>query len=329
MKLPDRSNSGALLGGGVHTILEYLAMPRRRRLAEALIKSRNFIGREKCPVERLLVKLLKKAGILDAPTLMKAESFIINGLSHDFFGENKEGLVVAYTEKDFDIEESGRYKIRGFIDRLFLYEDGHALIRDYKSSKETYKSIQEGDLQGIMYCLAVKKLFPNVKTISVEFLFLKYDCNLESKWEIGMYQGRQTKKTYHNGGGKITNHYSDEEISGFEYELETEQSYLENFTEEDATKNFAADQDDPIDGSFGGKMMCGFCSSPSDVKKDGSPKFSCGSRWPFNYYHIFDAENKFAASCFIEDREKFLTKYPIESYSWVEKQYGGCARYKK
>lgn len=328
MKLPDKTNSGALLGGLVHIILECLAAPRRRRLAEELIKSKNFIGREKCPVEKLLIKLLKKVNLLTPELLIKAESFIINGLSHDFFGEVKEGLIEAYTEKDFSIEEVGRYKIRGFIDRLFIYEDGHALIRDYKTSKESYKS-DEGDIQGIMYCLAVKKLFPHIKTVSVEFLFLKFDCNLESSWETGFYQGKQTKKTYHNGGGKISVTYSHEEILGFEYELEEEQNYLERFTEKSAKQNFAADQNHPENGSFGGKMLCGFCSYEGELKKDSSPKFSCPSRWPMKYWHVLDKDNNWVASCFIDEREKFLTKYPIESYNWVEKFYGGCLRHNK
>ena len=50
---------------------------------------------------------------------------------------------------------------------------------------------------------------------------------------------------------------SDFELEGIEHYLTEIQSYLENFSEEDATSNFAASQGYPSDGTFGGPLMCG------------------------------------------------------------------------
>lgn len=337
-RLPDASNSGAKTGSIVHIVLECLAVNKRRKLAEKIIKSRDpFHGKACQGIKHLVYKWARKLDIDTPEHIDKIKTFIVNGLSHDFWGEDRGKPIATYTEKDFDFEVDGRYKTRGFIDRLFIYAGGHALIRDYKSSKSTYcgsESTTENH-QGSNYCLAVREmsgkgLIPKVTSVSVEFLFLKFDCSLESKWETGIYQGRETKKLYHNGGGRITLNYDWAEIAGFEYELEADQQYLENFTEEDAAKNFAADKPDPSDGSFGGKMMCGFCSQPGELKKDGSPKYSCAARWPFNYYHILNKDdNSFVASCFLHEREKLEYKYPHDRYLWIEKSYGGCKRWMK
>ena len=69
------------------------------------------------------------------------------------------------------------WEIRGFIDKLFLYKDTkYALIRDFKTSKETFKGKDAKDnMQDLMYSLAVKHLFPEYENKQSEFLFLKFD----------------------------------------------------------------------------------------------------------------------------------------------------------
>jgi len=335
-RLPDASNVGAKTGSITHLVLECLAVDKRRKLAKSIIKSGDPFGKGCQGIKRLVYKWARILDI-DAPeNIEKIKLFIFNGLSHDFWGEERGKPIATYTEKDFDFETS-RYKVRGFIDRLFIYKDGHAIIRDYKSSKETYKGDEAttANHQGTNYSLAVREMsergeIPKVTSVSVEFLFLKFDCNLESKWETGIYQGRVTKKLYHNGGGKITLNYNWAEVAGFEYELEGDQQYLENFTEVDARKNFAADQKEPEDGSFGGPMTCGFAKCQGQLKKDGSPMYSCAARWPLDYYHILNKDSKsFVASCFLHEREKLEYKYPHDKYHWEEKSYGGCSRWMK
>ena len=68
-----------------------------------------------------------------------------------------------------------KYKIRGFIDKLFLYKrKKFAIIRDFKTSKEVFKGKDQTDnLQDLMYSLAVKNLFPEYSERVSEFLFLQ------------------------------------------------------------------------------------------------------------------------------------------------------------
>ncbi len=330
LHLPDKSNTGAIKGKISHTVLECLAEPDRRALVEKIIAQKDiFHGKDCQGIKKLVYKHAHQQGVADEESIGQIKTFVLNGLSHDFYGEERGIPIASFTEKDFVIK-TNEYKIRGFIDRLFIYENGHALIRDYKSSKETYKGEEAttSNGQAVSYCLAVQDLakngvIPPVRTVSVEFLFLKYDCNLESSWDTGMYQGRVTKKLYHNGGGKITLNFEWDEVRGFEYYLASVQQYAERFTEEDAAKNYAAKQPRSEDDSFSGPLNCGFATYPGQLKKDGSIMFACSYRFAFDYLYITEGDT-WVASCFLHEREKFLPKYPIEKYTWHEKSYRGC-----
>ena len=332
LHIPSRGNTGSRLGGNSHVILECLAVDKRKALVKKILKAKDIFASPS--IRHLTYKLARKNDTDTPENIQKVKDFVLNGLSYDFYGTLRGKPVASYTEKDFLFEELERYKIRGFIDRLFIYKDGHALIRDYKTSKETYRGGDISDpLQANFYAKAVRKLSDAgkilpVKTISCEFLFLKFDCSLESEWAIGEYQGRATKKQYHNGGGLITVNFTEEEIEGFDYELEDYQQYLESFDEKTAKQNFAADQGMPTDDSFSGKLLCGFASFPGQLKKDGALMFGCESKFPFPYYYI-EKDNQWVASCFIDEREKFLTKYPIDVYSWREMEYLGCPKFNK
>jgi hypothetical protein len=332
LHIPSRSNIGAKQGNCSHIILECLATDKRKPLVKRILKSKDIFC---CPaLKRLTYKLVRKDEIDTPESIQRIKDFVWNGLSYDFYGTFRGKPTHSYIEKDFLFEELERYKIRGFIDRLFIYKDGHALIRDYKTSKECYRGSDISDpLQANFYAKAVRKMsdegiIPPVKTISCEFLFLKFDCSLESEWMAGEYRGKVTKKQVHNGGGLIRVSFTEEEINGFDYELEDYQQYLENFTEETAKQNFAADQGMPTDDSFSGKLLCGYASMPGQLKKDGTPMFHCESKFSFLYYYI-SQDDKWVASCFIDEREKYLTKYPLGLYSWEERFYKGCPRFQK
>lgn len=332
LHIPSRGNVGSRQGNCSHIILECLAVDKRKPLVKKILKARDIFC---CPaLKRLTYKLVRKDEIDTPESVQRVKDFVLNGLSYDFYGTLRGKPTYSYTEKDFLFEEPERYKIRGFIDRLFIYKDGHALIRDYKTSKETYKGGDVSDpLQANFYAKAVRKMsdagiIPPVKTVSCEFLFLKFDCSLESKWTAGEYRGKTTKKQVHNGGGLIRVTFTEEDISGFDYELEDYQQYLESFNEETAKQNFAADQGMPTDDSFSGKLLCGFASYQGQLKKDGTLMFGCEARFPFPYYYI-EKDGQWVASCFIDEREKFLTKYPVEGYSWTEKFYEGCPAFQR
>lgn len=332
LHIPSRSNVGARQGDASHIILECLAVDKRKPLVRRILKAHDIFC---CPaLKRLTYKLVRRNEIDTPESVQKIKDFVLNGLSYDFYGTFRGKPTHCFTEKDFLFEEPERYKIRGFIDRLFLYKDGHALIRDYKTSKECYKGSDISDpLQANFYAKAVRKMsdagiIPSVKTISCEFLFLKFDCSLESEWTAGEYRGKATKKQVHNGGGLIRVTFTEEEISGFDYELEDYQQYLESFDEKAAKENFAADQGMPTDDSFSCALLCGRATYPGQLKKDGSLMFACESKFAFPYYYI-EKNGQWVASCFIDEREKLLHKYPISDYHWEERHYLGCKRWQK
>jgi len=243
------------------------------------------------------------------------------GLHFDFFGENSYGVPdQAISEQSFDItvdEADKLYRLRGFIDKLFLYKSNKtAIIRDFKSSKQIFKGKEVTDnLQDFLYTLAVKKLFPNFTKRQVEFLFLKFDLNS-------------------NGNLKMKQ-LSEEEIEGIEYHLTDIQKYLDNFDEEDAVSNFAGAQGYPTDGSFGGPLMCGkdgykISKGKPLLDKDGEPvvAYICSHRKPLTYYVIKNVDGKIIKSVFKEDK-KILT--PDKSKGeYIEKiEYKGCPYWNK
>ena len=102
---------------------------------------------------------------------------IVNGLRYDFFGDTRAKPTEVLSEEEFNIkidQEGKKYSIRGFIDKLFLYSrKKHALIRDFKSSKQVFKGKDLTDnLQNLMYALAVKHLYPRYLSRQSEFVFI-------------------------------------------------------------------------------------------------------------------------------------------------------------
>ena len=99
----------------------------------------------------------------------------------------------------------------------------------------------------------------------------------------------------------------EDDLEGFEIQLANIQEYLENFDEIDANSNFAYDKGFPDDGSFGGKLQCGFAKEKGQLKKDGSLK--CGiAQFKFDFYYvqIFDKDGEFVSSCFQDEFEKSM-----------------------
>ena len=235
----------------------------------------------------------------------------LNGLMYDFFGNKYGTPTEVISEKDFEItvqEEDICYKIKGFIDKLFIYGDhGIVLIRDFKTNKKKYEGKEVTDnLQDYMYTLAIRKLYPHLKDIKMEFLFLKQDLNADGVMPM------EAKDKY--------------ELLGFEHELTGYQKYADSFTEKTAISNMAANQGMPKDGSFAGKLLCGFAKQPNQIKKDGTPMWYCTYKFGFDYYAIVDKDEKIKKSAFTR---KELQKIKLaEGEKIVKNTYDGCPCFK-
>ena len=260
LNLPEKSNDGARRGSICHLVFEVLGVKGRKRYFNQILKTEDVFSVPS--IKRLILKHATKEGVDDQENIDLMKDMIFNGLTYDFFGHDLAKPTREYSEKDFDIIKSDgeiKYKIRGFIDKLFLYKkEKFALIRDFKTSKDVFKGKDQTDnLQDLMYSLAVKNLFPKYSERVSEFLFLKFDLDVNAK-KSGVVRMKALDQ---------------DELQGFEMQLSEIQKYLDGFSEKEAKTNYAAHQGFPTDNSFSGKLLCGFSTQKGELKKDGSPKW--------------------------------------------------------
>lgn len=310
LKLPDTSNDGAKRGSICHLIFEVLGNKRHKKYHRQIVKSGSVFAVPS--IERLIMKHACRVGVDDKENLDLIKEMTFNGLCYDFFGNVNGRPTEALSEQDFLIvcDEGGyRYKIRGFIDKLFLYKKRkYALIRDFKSSKSVFKGKEITDnMQDLMYSLAVKKLFPEYSNRQSEFVFLKFGLDQDGD-DTGIVK---------------MNPITDDELNGFQSQLTQIQDYLDNFSEQDAKSNFAADQGFPKDNTFSGKLMCGFAKQRGELKKDGNPKWYCPMKFDFFYYHIKDKNGNFFASVMEDDFDESMIP-PGGSHEM--QYYAGCPK---
>lgn len=306
---PDKSNDGASRGSICHAVFECLGNPRHKKHYDLIVSEGDVYASE--PVRKLIEKMAVKSNVDDPENIDLIKKMTLNGIMYDFFGTKLGKPSESHSELKFDIttdEEGKRYRILGFIDKLFLYKrKATAIIRDFKSSKETFSGKDVDDnLQDRFYSLAVSKLYPEFLKRKVEFLFLKFD--LDKKGCVSM------------------SHLSDDELEGFEYVLTELQKAVDSFTEENARENMAYFASFPTDKSFGGRLLCGFDEYEGQLKKDGGVRWGCAFKWPFEYYVVFDSEGKKKGSFRLE--EAHLIKYNEGDTIKLEK-YAGCPAWNK
>jgi len=291
LKLPQTNNSGAMRGTIAHLIFEILSNPRHHKYVKKIIK------KETCKavpsVWNLIFKTARKIG-LDLDEMVKPlkkepevtnlkciDQMILVGLKFDFI--NIDGFIGS--EWAFDItNESPKYRIVGFVDRLLKDKDGKLIVRDYKSSKKTFDTAElESNLQSMMYSLALKKKYPNqYKEIIAKFLFLRYPNDPE----------------------KSSPAFSDNELDGFEHYLEYTSNLLQSFNEQSAKSNFAKNE-------FSKKWMC--------KTKSG---WKCPYLEAMNYKVLLDKDKKIIKSVFAS--EDINAEDIKEGFTVEERRYEGC-----
>jgi hypothetical protein len=288
LKLPDPSNLGAKRGTICHLIFEMLLNPRHLSNYKRIIKAKSIDGDKACA--RLVQKHMKKEQITDPADYLMIDQMILVGLKKDFFIEGGELLGAEYS---FDIKnEFPKYHIRGLIDKPFKVGE-RVVISDFKSSKKKYEGEEiESNLQGMIYSLASRTLWPNLDP-EVQFCFLRFPEDPIVKVK-----------------------FNENTLKGLEHYLAHVQDKIDNFTEEDAHKNFALNQKD-VEG-FRGKLMCGFANKPGELKKDGTPKYVCPYKFPFKYFVLKDKDGKTLKSSKTND---FKLK---EGEKVIELEYNGC-----
>jgi hypothetical protein len=310
LKLPEASNDGARRGSVCHLIFEVLGNPRHRRHFNSIIRSQDVFNSE--TIKKLVYKTSRKLGVDDDENINLIKEYILNGLNLDFFGLALGKPTQVLSEHDFRIEKDEypiRYNVLGFIDKLFLYKKkSKAIIRDFKTSKKMFEGGEIDDnLQDWIYSLAVKDGFPEYKDRQSEFIFLKFLTNSDV-------------------GHMAMEPIEDHSLEAFEYELSHYQQIVENFDYKTATGNYAADQPFPSDGTFGGKLNCGFAKKKGQIKKDGTPMWHCPFKFDFEYYSIMNSNGEIVKNY---SEEEFNESLVPEGHIFVKTQYDGCPRHNK
>lgn len=246
LKLPQKPNEGAQRGTICHLVFELLLNPKRKDYFK-IIKKNNSITSCR-PIHRLVSKHLKKMQINTDENFKMIDEMILVGLNNDFFIR---GSVLLDPEYEFNlINDAPKYSVTGFIDKAAEHaKNGTFIITDYKTSRFKFNGDDlESNIQAMIYSLVARKIKPELRPV-VKFIFL-----------------RHTKDPIQ------TVEFNDTALKGFEHYLEEVNKTLNTFTEEQATKRFAADKKPKGDG-FNGFLLCGFAKYPNEKKKTAKP---CG-----------------------------------------------------
>jgi hypothetical protein len=331
LKLPELGNDGARRGTICHLILEVLGPKKRRDYLKKIKKTQNIF----CipSIERLVMIYARRLGVTDDENIQLIKDMTFNGLSYDFLGHLTGRPTEAFDEQAFDItvdDGTHKFRVRGFIDKLFLYKGKKfALIRDFKTSKAVFAPKEVSDnLQDLMYSFAVSYLFPEYEYTQSEFLFLKFDLDTDKTntfIQEELFDGNELVATFdksHVESGVVRMApLSKEELEGFKHELTSIQKFIDGFSEKTAKSNFAARQDFPKDGTFSGRLLCGFAKKKGELKLDGNPKWHCPMRFEFWYVHVLDKNGNFVSSCF---EDTFKESMVPKGGSHELKYYEGC-----
>ena len=323
LKLPDKSNDGAKRGSICHLVFECLGNPRHKKHYNKILKNKNIFSSP--AIKRLVMRHAVREQVDDEENISLIKDMTLNGLQYDFFGKENGRPTKSISEKEFNIkiDQNGKkYAIRGLIDKLFLYKKKRlAIIRDFKSSKQIFKGKEvTNNLQDLMYCLAVKHLYPDYLKRRSEFVFLKFDLSKDMFGKTGK-------------GLLEMSAIGEDELEGFEYELTEIQKYLDSFNLLCAKSSFAADQDYPKDGTFGGPLVCGKEGYKKrrgqfllDAEGSKIENYICSVRKPMEYYVLLDKDGKILASAFKKDK-KLLQNKKQKGQKIELRKYAGCPRW--
>ena len=246
--IPQSGNSGASRGTIVHNLFELISKPKHQHY----IKKIWLAGSpEKIPViKKFINNQFKKEKISKNEQVKPIKikwgnlnnwdtvcQMIMTTIKLEFIDKALENIIDS--EYEFDIiNESPRYAIRGFIDRVEKNEQGDLRILDYKSSAKKFKGEdEESNIQAMIYSLVARKTWKNFKKYKASFLFMRF-----------------IDEPYQNC------EFSESELQGLELYLEYLTNYLEDFDIEKAKSNMAKSDITKSWLCGRGKWVCHWCN---------------------------------------------------------------------
>jgi len=95
------------------------------------------------------------------------------------FGSDR--TIATEMRINFPLDDSGRYKLIGFIDRLSQAEDGVYQIHDYKTSAYLPSQADaDNDRQLALYHIGIQRKWPDIKDLRLIWHYLAFDRELVS-----------------------------------------------------------------------------------------------------------------------------------------------------
>jgi ATP-dependent helicase/DNAse subunit B len=286
LKLPQKQNEGALRGTVCHLVFEMLVKKKHKKHFNKILKVSSIKGSP--AVHRMVMKhLTQMENSFDLPMTNQentelVDDMIVVGLNCDFFGK---GGRVDKPEHEFLLESKDpAYKIRGFIDKPVLYKKGKKIkIVDYKSSKYKFRGEElHSNVQAMVYTLAAQKEWEGYEP-TVEFQFLRHPRSPLQQLQ-----------------------FNKEQLRGLEYYLAHSFHIVNNFTEETAITNYAADKKKDAWLCRIGKWRCPYID-------------------PYDYFVIVDKEKQEVKKSF---KKKELQNVLEKGQKIEKRSYEGCPRHK-
>ena len=112
--------------------------------------------------------------------LKMAEKFVT-----DYYNKYKpfdQGRTISLEERiQINLDDSGDYKLQGYIDRVMESEEGYYEVHDYKTnSRLPLAEYLDNDRQLALYAIGVKERYPDVKDVKLVWHFLAFNKEIDS-----------------------------------------------------------------------------------------------------------------------------------------------------
>jgi putative RecB family exonuclease len=184
---------------------QYVSKPdiEKRNSIEAFLGSRCHESLEKLYKLLLNRKLMTKQELLDdfkqrweknwkdniyiVRTELNAADYFEQGIFslkhyYDRYQPFESDKTIAIEQRvEVNLDDGGKYRLQGFIDRLSETEDGHYRIHDYKTER-TFKSQEhfDEDRQLALYQIGLQGLFNDIKAVELIWHYLIFDKEARS-----------------------------------------------------------------------------------------------------------------------------------------------------
>jgi len=169
----------AYLGSRVHETLEKLYLDLEFQKMNSLEELLKFLHTQwkECWHDDIIIV---RSEYTSDHYLKMAEKFIRD--YYETYHPFDQGRTLGIEERIIiDLDESGKYKLQGYIDRVMETQEGYYEIHDYKTNARLpHPEHIAKDRQLALYAIGVKKRYPDVKDVKLVWHFLAFNKEIDS-----------------------------------------------------------------------------------------------------------------------------------------------------